>query len=219
MAGPYLAFARYFVPGDASRLPTVEAFVRRDSSAAWNDHLLVEMGAALAVAGRTDAARATRRAYEARVPPAIRWRDAYLLDALQAFLDLSEGKADAGLAALSTEHGTRRPPPRPWTACWASPTSISGAPTRPSPPSSDTSRLRGRCAGNYDVIFTDPMLLAPIHECLARLYEHRGDRDAAARHAARFLEIWVRTDAVVDPRTAAMRRLVNQVAHERTVGS
>ncbi len=57
--------------------------------------------------------------------------------------------------------------------------------------------------------------LAPTHERLAELYAQRGDRAAAARHGAAFLELWARADPALQPRVAAMRRRLAGLALDR----
>jgi tetratricopeptide (TPR) repeat protein len=55
-------------------------------------------------------------------------------------------------------------------------------------------------------LFEDAWHLAPSHERLAQLYEARGDRARAERHYRRFVELWSRADAELQPRVAAARQ-------------
>ncbi len=212
LAEAYVALGHYLVLGDSSRLGTVEAFVRKVEVPEWNDHLLIEMGVALAVAGRTDAARVARSTYEARVPPEIRWRDAHLLDALDAFVHLSAARNEQAIAALYRARDAT-----PFTAPMDALLGIAyDRLDRPDSAAAAFERYLGTPwslrAGNYDMILTDPMLLVPIHERLAELYERTGHPAAAGRHALRVAEIWSQADAVLQPRVAAMERLRERVA-------
>ena len=57
--------------------------------------------------------------------------------------------------------------------------------------------------------------LAPIHEWLADYYDQRGDRAAAVRHYARFIEIWQQADPELQPRVASARERLQQLQPDR----
>jgi eukaryotic-like serine/threonine-protein kinase len=57
-------------------------------------------------------------------------------------------------------------------------------------------------------IWLDATLLPFVHERLALLFRERGDDASAARHAARFVELWQDADAELQPRVRAMRELL-----------
>ncbi|MBC7790213.1 MAG: protein kinase [Anaerolineae bacterium] len=58
--------------------------------------------------------------------------------------------------------------------------------------------------------FGDGLFLAPTHKRLAELYEERGERDKAAKHYARVVELWKNADPELQPTvTEARRRLAN----------
>lgn len=52
----------------------------------------------------------------------------------------------------------------------------------------------------------DPMMLAGTHKRLGELYEAKGEREKAASHYARFLELWKDADPDLQPRVAEVRR-------------
>lgn len=57
--------------------------------------------------------------------------------------------------------------------------------------------------------------LAPAHLGMARIYDARGERDKAARHYARFVELWADADRMLQPRVEeARRRLARLTADE-----
>jgi eukaryotic-like serine/threonine-protein kinase len=61
----------------------------------------------------------------------------------------------------------------------------------------------------------DINFLAVTHERLADLYAERGDNASAARHAARFVELWQDADAEFQPRVAARRALLRSLTPDR----
>jgi tetratricopeptide (TPR) repeat protein len=67
---------------------------------------------------------------------------------------------------------------------------------------------------SMDRIWVDDEL-APIHEWLAGYYEERGDRAAAARHYARFIELWQDADPELQPRVADARRRLDRLRPDR----
>jgi eukaryotic-like serine/threonine-protein kinase len=64
-------------------------------------------------------------------------------------------------------------------------------------------------------LWTDAYQLAPTHERLAELYEMRGDRERAAAHAARFVELWRDADPLLQPRVAAKQALLADLRERR----
>jgi tetratricopeptide (TPR) repeat protein len=67
----------------------------------------------------------------------------------------------------------------------------------------------------YMYMHPDVVFLAPTHERLAELYAERGDDANAARHAARFIELWTDADAELQPRVAAKRALLRDLRTDR----
>ena len=59
------------------------------------------------------------------------------------------------------------------------------------------------------------LYLAGVHESLARLYDGRGELDDAARHYARFVELWRDADPELQPRVEAAQARLQEIHDER----
>ncbi|HSM35233.1 MAG TPA: tetratricopeptide repeat protein [Longimicrobiales bacterium] len=57
--------------------------------------------------------------------------------------------------------------------------------------------------------------LAPTHERLAELLDEAGERDEAARHYARFVELWENADEELQPRVRSARARLRRILDER----
>lgn len=167
-----------------------------------------QLAAGLAMRGRVDDARNVRAYYRAGVPEAIRWREEYLLRAIDGFIALHEGRGDSAIATLRRAREST-----PWTApmdaflghaydVLARADSAIAAYTRyvETPWS-----LRNR-----QQFIGDGVFLVPAHLRLASLHEGAGRLDTAARHAAEVVRLWDDADPVLDERVAAMRRIVER---------
>lgn len=64
---------------------------------------------------------------------------------------------------------------------------------------------------------TDPFYLAAAHEQLGQLYEERGEREKAAAHLGRFIDLWTNADADLQPRVADARRRLATLVGETPV--
>jgi hypothetical protein len=51
---------------------------------------------------------------------------------------------------------------------------------------------------------------------LAQLYDERGDRDKAADHYAKFVELWVEADEELQPRVRAAQVRLEEILEERS---
>lgn len=63
-------------------------------------------------------------------------------------------------------------------------------------------------------IGNDPWVRAPTHERLGRLLDQQGDREQAAVHYARFVELWEAADAVLQPRVRNARQYLERFTAE-----
>lgn len=61
----------------------------------------------------------------------------------------------------------------------------------------------------------DKVYLAPSHLRRAEIYERLGDRESAARHYARFIELWQGADPELQPRVAAGQRALDALSAEK----
>ncbi len=61
----------------------------------------------------------------------------------------------------------------------------------------------------------DKLYLAPSHLRRAQIYERLGERESAARHYARFIELWEGADPELQPQVAAARRALDALSAER----
>jgi tetratricopeptide (TPR) repeat protein len=68
---------------------------------------------------------------------------------------------------------------------------------------------------SLDRLYMDQFVIGPLHERLGILYERLGNRDQAARHFARFLELWDGADQELQPRVAAARQALVRLTEER----
>lgn len=57
--------------------------------------------------------------------------------------------------------------------------------------------------------------LAPTHERLAGLHDEAGRFDAAARHYARFVELWAEADVELQPRVRAAQSRLDEIVRQR----
>lgn len=167
-----------------------------------------QLAAGLAMRGRLDDARNVRAYYRSGVPEAARWREEYLLRAIDGFIALHEDRGDSAIATLRRARENT-----PWTApmdaflghaydVLGRPDSAIAAYTRyvETPWS-----LRNR-----QQFIGDGVFLVPAHLRLAWLHEEAGRLDMAARHAAEVVRLWNDADSVLDDRVAAMRRIVER---------
>jgi hypothetical protein len=67
------------------------------------------------------------------------------------------------------------------------------------------------------LVFSHPLgqALAPTRERLGELLERAGRPDAAARHYARFIELWADADAELQPRVQGARARLSRILEER----
>lgn len=202
-----LALADFFILGQNRSLDGVERLVRDTLPEWFNEQLLAELGVALAMGGRVEAARLARSVYEQRVPREARWQDVHLLEAINAFIALHNGRSSVALAALY-----RGRKATPWTApvdallghayerLGAADSAIAAYSRYIDTPWA----YRG---GPYGWL-SDPWLLVPIHERLSILLIAAGQREAAAHHAQRVTEIWSDADPELQPRVRVAARLL-----------
>ena len=61
----------------------------------------------------------------------------------------------------------------------------------------------------------DKIYLAPSHLRRAEIYERLGDRDKAALHYARFIELWADSDSEFQPQVEGARRALRSLSRER----
>lgn len=207
MAEIAISLAGYLLLGQNQSLDRIEQFVRDPIPERFNEQLLAEPGVVLAMDGRIEAAGSARAAYEQRVPRRARWQDVHLLEAIDAFTALTQGRASDALAALRRARSAT-----PWTAPVDAllghaydrlgVTDSAGA--------AYTRYIETPWAyrgGPYSWI-SDPWLLVPIHERLAQLLDASGKHEASARHARRVVEIWGNADPELQPRVRAAARLL-----------
>ncbi|MEO6331748.1 MAG: protein kinase [Gemmatimonadaceae bacterium] len=64
--------------------------------------------------------------------------------------------------------------------------------------------------------FVNSFSLAPTHERLGRLLEAKGNREKAAAHYAKFIELWGSADPELQPRVRAARQRLAQLLRART---
>lgn len=64
---------------------------------------------------------------------------------------------------------------------------------------------------SLDRIWVDGATLASVYERLADLYMSKGDRQNAARYAAKFVELWQNADSELQPRVHAKRRMLQEI--------
>jgi tetratricopeptide (TPR) repeat protein len=206
---------RLFAIGDTAAAARLEAGMDSvlDVSPAVPERMIAELALGMAVAGRSEAAARAAAAYGRRVPAEVRWSDAFLLHATDAFVALHEGRGAEALDRLRRARAsTAWPAPvdallgRAYDALGRPDSAISAYTRYVDTPWSY--RL-----GFFNT-FADPMLLAPTHERLALLHEEAGDLEAAARHAAVVAELWADADAPLQPRLAGVRRILERAASE-----
>ena len=206
------ALLRLQVVGDERAAdPLAEALA--SGPPAWlPEAVMAELAVLMAMAGQPDAAARARAAYEERVPAEVRWNEAYLLYAAEAFDELHTGRPDSAFALFRRARAST-----PWTApvdgLLGRAYELAGRPD--SAVAAYTRYVETPWAYRaFDRLLADPRMLVPIHERLALLHDRMGDPDAAARHASRVVELWAEADAELQPRVAAMRRLLNGGAVE-----
>ncbi|NIP78299.1 MAG: tetratricopeptide repeat protein, partial [Gemmatimonadetes bacterium] len=150
---------------------------------------IAEVALAMAMAGRPDAARKARVRYEERVPEPVRWADAYLLHAIDGFLALDEGRLEDAFSALRRSREST-----PWTApvdaFVGRAYDLAGRPDSAIAAYERYLHTPWAYRIGFFHSFADPVLLVPVHERLAYLYEELGDRTAAAGHAPAVLTLW-----------------------------
>jgi tetratricopeptide (TPR) repeat protein len=68
---------------------------------------------------------------------------------------------------------------------------------------------------SLDRLYMDQFVIAPLHERLGTLYERLGNREQAALHLARFVELWERADPELQPRVTAAQQALERLTAER----
>jgi tetratricopeptide (TPR) repeat protein len=68
---------------------------------------------------------------------------------------------------------------------------------------------------SLDRIYMDQFVLAPLHQRLGTLHEQDGNREQAALHFARFVELWEHADQQLQPRVEAAQRALERLTAER----
>ncbi|MEJ2343248.1 MAG: tetratricopeptide repeat protein, partial [Gemmatimonadales bacterium] len=68
---------------------------------------------------------------------------------------------------------------------------------------------------DFNRLHVDRSWLARTHERLGELYDGQGDRDNAALHFGRFVELWAEADDELQPRVRAARRQLEEILAQR----
>ncbi len=173
------------------------------------DRPYLQVAEIYAVAGGAARARELVSEYEKEVDPTLRGNDRARLARIRAAAALSEGRFEVALNELrSALEGPD--PSRPCYGCRMS--AIARAFEGAGHPDSAIVWLERYVSTPASRrIWFDAIELGPNYESLSRLYDVSGDREKAARYAAKFVDLWKDADPELQPRVQAARRRLERL--------
>jgi tetratricopeptide (TPR) repeat protein len=162
-----------------------------------------------AMVGRPDRARATLREYE-QLPLEIRGRSEPYYQGVLGMITLAEGnpqtavrQLQAAIIASPCERCALAELGRFWEAAGQ-------------PDSAIAAYEKYLVSPMEDQLEIDAQYLAFSHKRLGELYDQRGDREKAALHLQKFIELWKNADPELQPQVVeAKRRLAEVVGEEK----
>jgi len=161
-----------------------------------------------AMVGRPDRARATVRQYE-QLPLEIRGRSDAYYQGVMGMITLAENNPQAAVRQLQAatmaapcERCVLAELGRAWEAAGQ-------------PDSAIASYEKYLVSPMEDQLEIDAQYLAFTHQRLGELYAQRGDREKAALHLQKFIELWKDADPELQPQVAEAKRKLGEMVGEK----
>ncbi len=199
--------AGWFMGDRTGALNALDAALRRYPYAQLDsvDRPYLDVAYTEAMVGRPDRARGTLREYE-QLPVEIRGRSEPYYQGVLGIIALAEGKPQDGVlqlqaavTAASCERCLLPDLARAWEAA-------------DQPDSAIAAYEKYLATPMEDQLDVDAFFLAFAHQRLGELYAQRGDREKAALHLQKFIELWKNADPELQPQVIeAKRRLAEMV--------
>ena len=159
--------------------------------------------------GRVDLARKMLDEYRATVPEAARGNDQDTVGVALGFIAIADKKYDEGIALLRT--GTDK---QSCSICYDVPIALAfeaGAQVD----SAVGRYLHFLETRDFLRLGPDGHFRGAAYERLAELYEQKGDREKAKLYAAKFVELWDKADAELQPRVQAKRDMLKRLSEAK----
>jgi tetratricopeptide (TPR) repeat protein len=204
------SIAGWFLGDRTVALKTLDAALRRYPYVQLDsvDRPYLDVAYIEAMVGRPDRARATVREFE-QFPLEIRGRNESYYQGVLGVIALADGKPQDAVrqlqAALIADPCERCALPdlaRAWEAAGQ-------------PDSAIASYERYLATPMQDQLDVDAFFLAFAHQRLGELYAQRGDRENAALHLQKFIELWKNADPELQPQVAEAKRRLAEMVGER----
>jgi tetratricopeptide (TPR) repeat protein len=188
-------------------LATLEAALQEHSLEAIPamDRPYLDIAGGYALLGKADRARHFVAQYEAAVPDDLRGNTVGSYATIEGAIALHEKRFDAAIAAFRKRAATG-------LCSYCGDTDLALAFEQAAMPDSAIARYEHYLSTpSLYRIWSDGAQLASVYERLAELHASKGDRQNAARYAAKFVELWQNADPEFQPRVQAKRRMLQEI--------